>query len=228
MFEFAPGEFMSAQVGQTDHSFFLRKLHSLTGLIPVGAYMADHLFENSYSLVSPDKYNEASRALQTVPWRLPLEIGIIWLPILFHAAYGFYIWGHGKINVSQYPWVGNWMFALQRWTGLVAFAFLGWHLYTERFVTHGMSTYAIVNQDMQNPWFFSFFLIGVIACSIHLGVGIWNFVCKWGFAATVRSQRAAGYLGVAVAAIMLIMSVTVVVCFRFGWHPLDAYLQAQK
>ncbi|MGA7784912.1 MAG: hypothetical protein WB997_09745, partial [Candidatus Acidiferrales bacterium] len=81
---------MSAQAGQPDHSFLLRKLHSLTGLIPVGAYMADHLFENSYSLVSPEKYNEASRALQTIPWRLPLEIGIIWLPILYHAAYGFY------------------------------------------------------------------------------------------------------------------------------------------
>ncbi|MGA7786399.1 MAG: hypothetical protein WB997_17280, partial [Candidatus Acidiferrales bacterium] len=117
---------------------------------------------------------------------------------------------------------------LQRWTGLVAFFFLGWHLYTERFVTHGMSTYAIVYQDMQSTWFFAFFLLGVIACSIHLGVGVWNFVCKWGFAATVRSQRAAGYLGVAIAVILLIMSVTVVICFRFGWHPLDAYLQAQK
>jgi succinate dehydrogenase / fumarate reductase, cytochrome b subunit len=144
MLEFESGEFMSAQAVQPDHSFLLRKLHSLSGLIPVGAYMADHLFENSFSLVSPEKYNEASRSLQTIPWRLPLEIGIIWLPILYHAAYGFYIWYRGKINVSQYPWVGNWMFTLQRWTGLVAFFFLGWHLYTERFLTHGLSTYAIV------------------------------------------------------------------------------------
>jgi len=219
---------MSGQVAQSDHSFLLRKLHSLTGLIPVGAYMADHLFENSYSLVSKAKYNEASSALQTIPWRLPLEIGIIWLPILYHAVYGLYVWYRGKNNVSQYPWVGNWMFTLQRWTGLVAFFFIGWHLYTERFLTQGKSTYDIVFQDMQGTWFFAFFLLGVVACSIHLGVGVWNFTCKWGLAATTRSQRAAGYLGVCVAILMLVMSVTIVVCFRFGWHPLDTYLQAQK
>jgi succinate dehydrogenase / fumarate reductase cytochrome b subunit len=219
---------MAASGPQPDHSFLLRKLHSLSGLIPVGAYMADHLWQNSYSLVSAGKYNEASRDLQTVPWRLALEVGIIWLPLLYHAGYGFYVWAHGKINVSAYPWVGNWMFTLQRWTGLVAFFFLGWHIYNERLVTNGKSTYMDVFTSMQNNWFFAFFLLGVIACSVHLGVGIWNFLCKWGLAATVRSQRAAGFLGVGVAILMLIMSVTIVVCFRFGWHPLNYYLQAQK
>jgi succinate dehydrogenase cytochrome b subunit len=219
---------MAASGPKPDHSFLLRKLHSLSGIIPVGAYMADHIWENSYSLVSAGKYNEASQGLQTIPWRLALEIALIWLPILYHAAYGFYIWGHGKINVSNYPWVGNWMFALQRWTGLIAFAFLGWHVYTERLLTHGKSTYLEVYEGMQDPWFFAFFLVGVTACSVHLGVGIWNFLCKWGLAATTRSQRAAGFLGVGIAIIMLIMSITIVVCFRYGWHPLDYYLQAQK
>lgn len=220
-------EFMAASGAQTDHSFLLRKLHSLSGIIPVGAYMVDHIWENSYSLVGSANYNEASHSLQTVPWRLPLEICIIWLPILYHALYGFYVWYRGKINVSQYPWVGNWMFATQRWTGLIAFFFIGWHIYTERLLSHGLSTYSSVQADMQNPWFFGFFLLGVTACSVHLGVGIWNFVCKWGLAATVKSQRAAGFLGVAVAVILIVMSVMIVVCFRYGWHPLDSYLAAK-
>jgi len=218
---------MTAPGAQADHSFFWRKLHSLSGIIPVGAYMADHIWENSYSLVGSANYNEASHSLQTIPWRLPLEIGIIWLPILYHALYGFYVWYRGKINVSQYPWVGNWMFTTQRWTGLIAFAFIGWHVYTERLVSHGMSNYDYVYNDMQSNFFFIFFLVGVTACSIHLGVGIWNFLCKWGLAATVRSQRAAGYLGVVVAAILIVMSVTVVICFRNGWHPLNGYIANQ-
>jgi succinate dehydrogenase / fumarate reductase, cytochrome b subunit len=219
---------MAAEGAHKDHSFFLRKLHSLAGIIPVGAYMVDHLWENSYSLVGTAKYNEASAGLQTIPWRLPLEIAVIWAPILYHGIYGFYIWGRGKNNVSEYPWVGNWMFTIQRWTGLIAFFFIGWHVYSERFLTHGKSTYNIVYTSMQSPWFFAFFLIGVIACSVHLGVGIWNFSCKWGLAATTKSQRAAGYLGVCVAILMLVMSVTIVICFRFGLHPLNSYLQAQK
>jgi succinate dehydrogenase / fumarate reductase cytochrome b subunit len=216
--------FMSAPGVQPDHSFFWRKLHSLSGIIPVGAYMADHIWENSYSLVGSSNYNEASHALQTVPWRLPLEICIIWLPILYHSLYGFYVWYRGKTNVSAYPWVGNWMFSTQRWTGLIAFLFIGWHVYTERLGSGGLSTYNSVNADLQNVWFFSFFLLGVTACCVHFGVGIWNFLCKWGLAATVRSQRAAGYLGVGVAAVLIFMSVTILVCLRYGWHPLDTYL----
>ena len=55
-----------------------------------------------------------------------------------------YIWLRGKSNVSQYPWVKNWLYTLQRYTGLIAFAYIGWHLYTERWLTHGTSTYATV------------------------------------------------------------------------------------
>ena len=215
---------MSAPGVQPDYSFFWRKLHSLSGIIPVGAYMVDHIWENSYSLVGSSNYNEASHSLQTIPWRIPLEIAIIWLPILYHSLYGFYVWYRGKTNASAYPWVGNWMFTSQRWTGLIAFLFLAWHGYTERLGSGGLSTYASVQADMQNVWFFAFFVLGVTACAVHFGVGIWNFVCKWGLAATVRSQRAAGFLGVGIAALLIFMSVTILICFRYGWHPLDMYI----
>lgn len=212
----------------SDHSFLWRKLHSLTGIAPVGAYLVDHIWSNSYSLVGVNNYNHQSADLQTVPWRLPLEIGIIWLPILYHSLYGFYIWSRGKSNVSAYPWVGNWMFTIQRWTGLLAFLFIAWHLYDERFATHGMSTYADVYNSMQNIWFFLFYLVGVTACCVHFGVGIWNFLCKWGFAATKSSQRAAGWLGVAVAMVLVIMSLTIIVSFRYGWHPLNGYISQSQ
>src|SRR5258708_34678191 len=49
------------------------------------------------------------------------------------------------------------------------------------------STYANVAEDMRNPWYLAFFVVGVLASSFHLGVGIWNFLCKWGLAATAKS-----------------------------------------
>src|SRR5690242_16545401 len=64
------GEYMSASAAKHDYSFLLRKLHSLTGIVPVGAYLVDHLWSNSYSLVGEMNYNVQSRDLQTVPWRL--------------------------------------------------------------------------------------------------------------------------------------------------------------
>jgi len=216
---------MSASGAQTDHSFFWRKLHSLTGILPIGAYLADHFWSNSYALVSVAKYNEKSQELQTVPWRIFLEAGIIWLPLLYHGIYGVYVWWKGKSNVSQYPWVGNWAYAIQRWTGLIAFVFIGWHVYTERILTGGKSTYNDVQHMVANPWYLAFYLIGVVAASIHLGNGLWNFLCKWGLAATARSQRAAGYLGTAVAFLFSAAGVTIVLSFRYHWHPWQHYIR---
>ena len=214
---------MSAASAQADHSFFWRKLHSLTGIIPVGAYLADHFWSNSYALVSVSKYNQVSRELQTVPWRIFLEAAVIWLPILYHGCYGIYVWWKGESNVSQYPWVGNWMYTLQRWTGLVAFGFIGWHVYTERFLTHGKSTYEDVQHAVANPYYLAFYLVGIVAASFHLGNGLWNFVCKWGLAATAHSQRAAGYLGAVVAVAFSVVGVAIVMSFRLNWHPFEFY-----
>jgi len=214
---------MSATATRPDTSYLLRKLHSLTGIIPVGAFLAEHFWSNSYALVSSNLYNEKSRELQTIPFRLAVEWLVIFLPMLFHGGYGIYIWLRGKSNVSSYPWVGNWLYTSQRYTGLVAFAYIGWHLYTERWLTHGKSTYADVRGLMQNPYAMAFMLVGVLASSFHLGAGIWNFLCKWGLAATARAQRAAGRLGVLVGFAFSVVGVLIVIGFRYNWHPFSFY-----
>jgi succinate dehydrogenase / fumarate reductase cytochrome b subunit len=97
-------------------------------------------------------------------------------------------------------------------------------LYTERWLTHGKSTYANVAHDMLNPWYLGFFVVGVLASSFHLGVGIWNFACKWGLAATVTAQRAAGRLGALVGVTFSVVGILIILSFRFDWHPFSAYL----
>src|SRR5215510_16502199 len=214
---------MSATAIRPDSSYLLRKLHSLSGVIPVGAFLAEHFWSNSTVLVGARQYDETSQALQTIPFRLFVEWAFIFLPILYHGGYGIYIWLRGKSNVSQYPWVKNWLYTLQRYTGLVAFVYIAWHLYTERWLTGGRSTAYTVWQDMQNPWYLAFFVIGIVASSFHLGVGIWNFLCKWGLAATVRAQRAAGQFGALVGVAFSIVGILIVISFRFNWHPFAWY-----
>jgi succinate dehydrogenase cytochrome b subunit len=215
---------MSATATRPDTSYFLRKLHSLSGIVPVGAFLAEHFWSNSAVLVGARQYDETSQTLQTIPFRIFVEWAFIFLPILYHGAYGVYIWLSGKSNVSQYPWVKNWLYTAQRYTGLIAFAYIGWHLYTERWLTHGRSTYVTVAKDLANPWYFAFFLIGVLAASFHFGVGIWNFLCKWGLAATVRAQRAAGQLGLVVGLTFGLVGVLILLSFRLDWHPFASYV----
>jgi succinate dehydrogenase / fumarate reductase cytochrome b subunit len=216
---------MSARQAQVHSEFFWRKLHSLSGIVPVGVFLAEHFWSNSYVLVSAEKYDAVGQELQTLPFRPIIEAVGIWIPILFHAGYGFYIWSKGKSNALEYPWMSNWMYTLQRWSGMVAFFFIGWHFYTARIVTGGRSNFITVHNDLSNNLYALLYLIGVLAASFHLGNGIWNFLCKWGIAATSRAQRAAAYLGAAVAVSFSLVGVAIVYAARYSFHPFEIYIQ---
>src|SRR5207247_2956901 len=98
------------------HSFLLRKLHSLSGIVPVGAFLVEHFVSNAFATRGLGAYTKQVELLSSFPFVFYLELFGIWLPILYHALYGFYIWFRGESNIADYPWTGNWMFTAQRWT----------------------------------------------------------------------------------------------------------------
>jgi len=83
------GEGMSSTATQPDSSYLLRKLHSFTGLLPVGAFLAEHFWSNSSALVSAEKYNATSQELQTIPFRLIVEWGRFFFPCCSMADMAF-------------------------------------------------------------------------------------------------------------------------------------------
>src|SRR5215475_7681273 len=115
------------------HSFFLRRLHSLSGIIPVGAFLLEHFISNAFATRGPNAYFGQVKFLTGLPFVLALEIFGIYIPLLYHSLYGFYIWFRGQANVAEYPWAGNFMYSAQRWTGAIAFVYMAWHTYTMRF-----------------------------------------------------------------------------------------------
>ena len=97
-------------------SFLLRRLHSLSGIVPVGAFLFEHiLISNASAIGGPEAYARQVSFLSNLPLVFFLELFGIWLPIVFHALYGFYIWYRGDGNTVEYPWTGNWMYTAQRW-----------------------------------------------------------------------------------------------------------------
>jgi succinate dehydrogenase / fumarate reductase cytochrome b subunit len=176
-------------------SFFLRRLHSLTGIIPVGAFLVEHiLISNSTAISGPDAYARQVSFLANLPLVFFLELFGIWLPIAFHALYGFYIWYRGEANVAEYPWTGNWMYTAQRWTGGIAFAYIVWHTWTMRFT--GIDLHAYPNASFgkvqaevfQTPMFL-FYVVGLIAASWHFAYGIWLFCAKWGIVSGEKARK---------------------------------------
>jgi succinate dehydrogenase / fumarate reductase cytochrome b subunit len=208
-----------------DRSYIWDKIHSLTGIIPIGAFLVEHFWSNSFALVSIDRYNQASYDLQTIPWRVPVEAILIWIPLLFHGFYGIYIWSKGKVNVGRYGYCPNWMYVLQRWTGLVAFLFIGWHVYMERFLTQGKSTYFDVAVTLSNPLYVAFYVIGILAVSYHFGNGLWQFSNKWGLTVGRDAQRKAAWIAGAIGLLFAVVGLLIIFSFVFQWQPFQFYAQ---
>src|SRR6201981_2680592 len=72
------------------YSFLLRRLHSLSGIVPVGLFLIEHFISNAFATKGPQAYTKQVELLTSFPFVVALELFGIWLPILFHAGYGFY------------------------------------------------------------------------------------------------------------------------------------------
>ena len=125
----------TATVAREDHSFLLRRLHSLSGILPLGAFLCYHLFETLSALSGPAAYDEmVSRvnALLPRPFFYALELVTIILPLAYHALYGVWVAVTGRPNVGRYAYAGNWGYLTQRITGVIALLFLLVHVGTLR------------------------------------------------------------------------------------------------
>ena len=176
-------------------SFLLRRLHSLSGIIPVGAFLFEHiLISNATAISGPAAYARQVRFLASLPLVPVLELFGIWLPILFHALYGFYIWYRGEMNYVDYPWAGNWMYTVQRWTGGIAFVYILWHTWTMRFTgvdLHELpgASFGKVQAEVFHTGLFLFYVAGLIAASWHFAYGIWLFAAKWGIVSGEKARK---------------------------------------
>jgi len=178
-------------------SFFMRRLHSLTGIVPVGAFLFEHILISNSTAIGqngPGAYARQVYFLANLPMVTLLEVLGIWIPIAFHALYGFYIWYRGDGNTISYPWKGNWMYTAQRWTGGIAFLYIFWHVYTMRFLGSdlhadpSLSFGKVQHEVFQTPLFL-FYVVGLIAASWHFAYGIWLFAAKWGIVSGDKAQK---------------------------------------
>ena len=114
---------MPFRINQIPPSFILRRLHSLSGVFPIGFFLLEHIFSNSLILRGPEAYNRQIHFLQSLPFVLFLEIVFIALPILYHSIYGLVVTVTGKTNLSSYPYTQNLFYMLQRVTGIITLIF---------------------------------------------------------------------------------------------------------
>ncbi len=200
------------------HSFFLRRLHSLSGIIPVGAFLIEHFISNAFATRGPAAYTKQVELLSSFPFVVGLELFGIWLPILYHALYGFYIWYRGESNVTEYPWTGNWMYNAQRWTGAIAFFYMVWHTWHLRFsgihiLSHPAAAFGKVQLEFQNPLALTFYAVGIFCASWHFAYGLWLFAAKWGITTGDAARRKFGYVCFAIGLLFILVGAATMYSF---------------
>ncbi|MHB1418624.1 MAG: succinate dehydrogenase cytochrome b558 subunit [Bacillota bacterium] len=172
--------------------YFIRKLHSLLGILPIGVFLLEHLFTNSFALKGAESFNGAVKVLESVPYLIVIELLVILLPITFHALYGLWVVYLAKNNVLKYRYLRNWFFYLQRVTAVITFIFVVYHFYILRFqkLIYGTEvSFAKMTEHLSNPWIFAAYVIGLLAAVFHLSNGLWAFLVDWGISVGPKTQR---------------------------------------
>ncbi len=188
---------MSASIDNAH--FLLRRLHSLVGLLPVGAFLIFHLWENSQSRFGAEHYNGVVVAgLQQMNYLPLLELFVIALPLLFHAGYGLVIAAGAQPELRRYPYARNWFYWLQRVSGVGILLFLLAHVGTTRVwglvepAVHA-DLYGHLQGLLSLPWVFAAYVLGLLLAVFHLANGLWAMGIVWGLTTSAQAQQRLAY-----------------------------------
>jgi succinate dehydrogenase / fumarate reductase cytochrome b subunit len=177
---------------QRNH-FLLRRLHSLSGVVPVGVFLIVHLLTNSTAWLGRDQFNEHVEQIHNLPFLLAIEIVGIFLPLAFHAGYGIVIALESRPNVRDYPYWDNWRYTLQRVTAWVAFVYIIAHLLHYRFA-HWLGAPVYMDEpdafhatrdgfvaSFLPAWaWLTIYVTGITASAYHLCNGLVTACITWG------------------------------------------------
>ncbi|KAF0819425.1 MULTISPECIES: succinate dehydrogenase cytochrome b558 subunit [unclassified Cytobacillus] len=198
-----------------NREFFNRRLHSLLGVIPVGLFLMQHLVVNHFATGGEESFNNAAHFMESLPFRIFLETFVIYLPLLFHAIYGLYIAFTAKNNTSRYGYFRNWMFMLQRVSGVITLVFVAWHVWETRVqAAFGAEVnFQMMENILSNPFMFWFYIIGVISAIFHFANGLWSFFVSWGITVSPRSQVISTYVTIGIFIALSIVGVRALTAF---------------
>jgi len=184
--------------------------------------MIVHLVVNASVLTGASTFQKNVYQIHSLEDALLLvEWAFIFLPILFHAVLGVVIVFGGLWNLGSYPRDANVRYVLQRATGIIAFAFIVWHV----FHLHGwfhfdlwlkyvagpfgganfkpFSAASTLGEAMSSLTVQVLYAVGVLSCVFHLANGLWTMGITWGLwispAAQKRALRICASFGVLLA-----------------------------
>lgn len=202
--------------------YLLRKLHSLSGVVPVGLFLAEHLWTNSKAVQGRVCFGNAVDEITHLPFLPFIEIFGIFLPLAFHALYGVKLAFEAKPNVGSYGYGRNWMYVLQRVTGLITLIFIVFHLKDFRIakmlstMTHQEFFPKLIEMLSTSRWRALFYELGVTCSVFHFANGLRTFFFSWGITISPKSQRYTTWAVTGLGAALWLIGTNTVLFFATG------------
>ena len=193
----------------------LRRIHSLTGMIPLGVFLVEHITVNAFAIAGPESFRRVAAALGGIPMVAVIEIAGIALPLVIHSVIGCLI-------ATELPQRGSreWPTRreiVQRATGVLLLPYLIYHVWATRLspdvVKHHADLFEVMRRQVSGAGGFAFHATGVILAAWHLGNGLPGFLERWGLARTPPAARAAQRIGGTISATLAIAGVAALVAF---------------
>lgn len=195
------------------YHFLLWRLHSLSGLIPLGVFVFVHLLSNAMILAGPDEFQTQVERIHALgPLLIPVEIVGIFIPLLFHTILGIWIIFTGQHNVAVYggrEFSANVRYTLQRVSAWIVLVFIGYHVYQMHWIGAifpGGGAFKVHDGELavasattaavfdRGWWVAPLYAVGVIATAFHVANGVWTAMITWGITIRARSQQVSGYI----------------------------------
>ncbi len=208
------------------NTFLMRKLHQLTGVVPLGAFFLVHIYTNSTSMSGAQVFNDHVGDIHHIPYLIFVEIFGIFLPLVFHSVYGIFIAAEARSNLGNYNYGRNWFYIFQRVTGVFLFFFILFHLLNLRFgAIPGLESYgnpvagnsdrafAIVATEFKHAGILIFYILGILATAWHLAYGFFLFAVDWGIIIGEKAQKYTLYASLAFAVFLGAVGINAAVAF---------------
>jgi len=203
-----------------DYHFLWRKLHSLTGIIPLGVFLFVHLYINSFALKSVESFDAAAKFMVSLPYLIAIELVVIFIPLIYHGIYGLLITWQSEPNNIPYTWWRNTLYLFQRITGVIAVIFIIAHVYATtisiRYIQHTDVSFDFMNKLLSDPLSFVFYVIGLGSVVYHFANGIWNFSINWGIITGRHSQKVFGWISLFIGLAAFALGVNALFAFIGG------------
>jgi succinate dehydrogenase / fumarate reductase cytochrome b subunit len=202
----------------------LKRLQSLTGVLPVGLFLLIHFGTNAFAVAGPRAFDRAATSLDRLPFVAWLEILGVGLPIAVHLVLAFVLARASQDAEVRRDYPRPWMLPVLRVCGGILAVYVVYHVWGARLAPEVLHREASLFGHMEallaHPGVLAFYALGVLAASIHLGLGTLGFAIQWGLARGHEAQRKMTRLAWALTLVFALVGLNALFAFTsrpFRW-----------